>query len=247
MKQAPIDDRHDFASYYDQGLDPDRESLLLYQWHQRLWRRPIPGIGPFEIEIQRSGSYELSLRPITTAASFRLGSDAIVPTWSTDGWLWRFSPVLREEILKDENDFHRISSTIGAYIVFPRNTADQTGWTLNQARGVNAAIADRFDLTLECIRRHYQRPDAENPLADPLNRYADFFRLFGSFTGYVRFFLLDDLLTSDGAVISLMPGEQTVSLTRPALPASPEDYRDYRRRSIEFIRARGGRIAALGV
>ena len=46
------------------------------------------------------------------------------------------------------------------------------------------SIRDRFDLTLECIRRHYL--DEPSPLSATLARYADFFGLFGDFAGYVR-------------------------------------------------------------
>ena len=54
-----------------------------------------------------------------------------------------------------------------------------------------ARIKDRFDLTVECIRRHYcGKP---SPLNDTLARYADFFGLFGGFQGYVEHFLLPGL------------------------------------------------------
>ena len=75
--------------------------------------------------------------------------------------------------------------------------------TNNIAGGFNRSIADRFDLTLECIRRHYV--DQASPLASTLSRYADFFALFGDFRGYVSFFLLDDLVTDDCSVKFFMP------------------------------------------
>ena len=52
---------------------------------------------------------------------------------------------------------------------------------------------ERFDLTVECIRRHYQG-DTTHPLAEAFDRYRDFFDLFESFAGYVDFWLLDDLV-----------------------------------------------------
>ena len=63
--------------------------------------------------------------------------------------------------------------------------------TINGSRGINHKIKDRFDLTLECIRRHYFNED--NPLSDTLQRYSDFFSLFQKFQGYIDFFLLQDL------------------------------------------------------
>ena len=49
---------------------------------------------------------------------------------------------------------------------------------MNRARGTRLLIADRMDLTLECIRRHYTGgPDS--PLSDVATAYKDFFELFG--------------------------------------------------------------------
>lgn len=67
-------------------------------------------------------------------------------------------------------------------------------------RGWYPRIADRFDLTLVCIRRHYLGERA-NPLGEVFHRYADFFALFGDFSGYVSFFLLQHLVEEDGESI----------------------------------------------
>ena len=50
-------------------------------------------------------------------------------------------------------------------MVFPGNRIDGK-YTINVARGLNKKIADRMDLTLECIRRHYLGEDS--PLRDVL-------------------------------------------------------------------------------
>ncbi len=81
--------------------------------------------------------------------------------------------------------FQALGSTIGARILFPGNRVDKKP-TINVARGFNAQIGDRFDLTLECIRLHYLGQSSQ--LAATWDRYADFFGLFGSFEGYVEFF-----------------------------------------------------------
>jgi hypothetical protein len=102
---------------------------------------------------------------------------------------------------------------------------DQTGWTINQSRGMNSAIADRFDLTLECIRRNYSDPGAVNPLGDRLGYYDDFFALFGDFDTYVRFFLLEDLLVEGGgAVRSLVSGHSLTGFRVPAFASSAAEY-----------------------
>lgn len=121
-------------------------------------------------------------------------------------------------------------------MVFPGNQIERNP-TINVARGFNRSIADRFDLTVECIRRHYL--GQSSPLAPTLSRYADFFALFGDFRGYVNFFLLEDLVTDDCSVTFFMPFDDFRS---PSVPKDVGTYKEYRRRSIEFIEARNHRI-----
>ncbi|HQQ32724.1 MAG TPA: hypothetical protein PLR90_02305 [Methylophilus sp.] len=110
--------------------------------------------------------------------------------------------------------------------------------TINGARGLNPQIKDRFDLTLECIRRHYR--NESSPLGDTLQRYAEFFGLFTSFRGYVEFFLLQDLVNSDFSKVNFfLPFDDFK--TSP-LPSNKEMYLEYRNRNIEFIEARNRQI-----
>ena len=237
----------DFAAHYKQGGDPDRDCPRLYAWHRALWGRTAPDGKALSLEVIYGRGYEMSL---TTAdgKQFRLASDGIIPTWSSAGWAMSFDTNVVAEIAKDTDDFYRVASTIGGYVLFPRNRTDQLGHTINQARGVHRRIADRFDLTLECIRLHYIDPRADNPLAERLAHYADFFALFGDFHGYVRHFLLEDLVTDDQkAVLSLMTGEPLGEFSTPALAGSPEQYAGYRQRSIAFVNARNARIVQLGL
>ena len=113
--------------------------------------------------------------------------------------------------------------------------------TINGARGWNARIRDRFDLTVDCIRRQYV--GESNPLSETLARYADFFGLFGDFADYVDFFLLQELvdeLTSTVKVFTPFEGFAASPLPRPL-----NTYLAYRERAMEFIDARNNRIAAL--
>lgn len=100
-------------------------------------------------------------------------------------------------------------------------------------RGWYPRIADRFDLTLVCIRRHYLGERA-NPLGEVFHRYADFFALFGDFSGYVSFFLLQHLVEEDGESIRffhpfddfaprrcLKPGQDTSRNYSSAKPSEP--------------------------
>jgi hypothetical protein len=244
---AVIDPDLDFASHYRNGGDPDRDCKRLYGWHRALWGRVVPGVGPFELAVIYDRGYGLRLRS-ADGAEFWLGSDGMIPTWSSPGWTSRFAPDLAAAIAKDAGDFYRVACTIGGYIVFPRNRVSQTGWTINQSRGMHSAIADRFDLTLECIRRHYSDPGALNPLGERLAYYGDFLALFRDFDTYVRFFLLDDLVDeARDAVRSLVTGGLLMEFSVPAFAGSPAEYGEYRQRSITFVRARNKRIQQLGL
>jgi len=79
----------------------------------------------------------------------------------------------------------------------------------------------------------------ESPLAPTLARYADFFALFGDFSGYVKFFLLDDLVTDDYVIKFFMPFDD---FNTPAVPQDLDSYKKYRLQSIDFINARNRRI-----
>ena len=77
-------------------------------------------------------------------------------------------------------------------------------------------------------------------MSDTLARYADCFRLFGDFRGYVEFFLLQDLVTDDcSAVKFFSPFEDFRS---SPVPDSMAAYLDYRLLAIGFIEARNQRI-----
>jgi hypothetical protein len=127
---------------------------------------------------------------------------------------WASLKHLTEQFPEEENEgFRTVGYTIGGMMVFPGNKVDGKQ-TINGARGFTRKIADRMDLTLECIRRHYL--GEPSPLGETLQRYADFFALFGTFPGYVEFFLLQDLVTNDYADIRFfMPFDDFMT---PSIP-----------------------------
>ncbi len=165
---------------------------------------------------------------------FWLASDSVIPTFRR----WAKAQRVIDLFPKEEIDaFRAIGYTIGGMMIFPGNRIAGKQ-TINGARGFNQKIADRFDLTLEWIRRHYR--GQPNPLQEALARYGDFFNLFGGFDGYIDFFLLQDLLTADrSAVRFFMPFDD---LKSPSIPQDGETYAEYKRLSIEFIVARHHRI-----
>lgn len=105
------------------------------------------------------------------------------------------------------------------------------------------AIGDRFDLTLECIRRYYLHPAADSPLASTLARCPEFFALFRDFRVYVDFLLLHDLATDGYSAVRFFTDSSDFST--PAVPQSLAEFNGYRERSSEFVQARNRRIEGL--
>jgi hypothetical protein len=139
----------------------------------------------------------------------------------------------------EREEFVRITYTIGGMMVFPANQIDRKP-TINGARGLNSRIADRFDLTVECIRLHYL--DEPSPLSDALARYADFFALFDDFAGYIDFFHLQDLVNEAASRVNFFT--QFRDFTESPLPGTLDAYFGYRQHAITFIELRNRRIAA---
>ena len=233
MIQATIDTSFDFRTDANGG-DPDKYSPTLRRYHQRLWSKPLPGGGVFGLDRNTPGRY---LYHKSDLGDFVLTSDSVLPTYRRHK---RYAHIISQIPEPELEWFDRVTYTIGGMMVFPGNTVDRR-MTINGARGCNRRIGDRFDLTLECIRRYYQ--GIESPLFDDLARYAQFFRLFIDFSGYVDFFLLQDLVTSDYSGIHFFtPFDDFYS---SPYPVSVEDYRVFREATIQFVENRNRRIALL--
>lgn len=224
-----VDTEFDARSDTPEGKDPDSWSPTLLRHHRLLWGRPFPDGTPFPLVEVRRGVLEHR----SDLGRFLLTSDTIATSHR------RRLPRLYEAAGPASNaEFHRLGSTIGGFIVFPGDRIDRR-WTINQSRGMHGAIADRWDLTLEAIRRHYA--GATSPLSATLARYTTYFDVFGSFDGYVAHFLLHDMV-----------GEGCVRFTAafddfrgPALPDTLDAYRGHRSRQLDLVRQRNARIAAL--
>jgi len=227
-----IDTTFDFRSDA-RGRDPDSHSPTLRRYHRLLWSKPLPDGTLFALEDLRSKGY---LRHRSERGEFLLSSDTVLRTFSDhkkiQHIITQIPQVEREEAL-------RRGYTIGGMILFPGVKVDGKQ-TINQARGMNAKIQDRFDLALECIRRHYI--GSASPLTHDLARYEDFFALFDDFRGYVDFFLLQDLVTGDYSAIRFWAPFH--DFTTSALPTDIDAYRRYRTEMLNWIDARNRRIAA---
>jgi len=215
------------------GRDPDTHSPTLRRYHQLLWSKSLPNGTAFELSATTPGAY---LHHRSDLGEFYLSSDTVMPTFTN--WI-RLKPITEQMSTLENEDFDTIIYTIGGMMIFPSNQIDRKP-TINAARGFTRAIADRMDLTLECIRRHYANLDS--PLATTLARYADFFALFGDFHGYVEFFILNDLVDDNSEVKFFIPFDDFDS---SSVPTDIGTYVTFRQGSIDFIEARNRRIGLL--
>jgi hypothetical protein len=214
------------------GADPDFYSPTLRRYHVLLWSRPLPDGRLFDLQAREGGPY-LSFE--TGTEHFVFGSDAITHSYRNHVR----KKHITEQIPEQVNELFDLGCTIGAYVIFPKNRVDGNR-TINQVRGITRLIDDRFDLTLECIRRHYI--GLPSPLQDTLARYGDFFRLFGSFRDYVCFFLLDDLLDDAGDIRFHLPFDD---FRTPPGFSSVGDYLLYKENVTRFVHSRNRRIESL--
>lgn len=230
MTLQPFDSNFDYRSD-SPGQDPDSASATLQRDHITLWSKPLPSGHRFLLE-KDPGGYLIHTSEL---GSYQLSSDTIVNSWRSKSSLQPIISMVPNSLL---DEFQRLGATAGGRILFPRTRVDGET-TINVARGFSRQISDRFDLTLECIRRHYN--DEASPLDVVLARYRSFFQLFGSFNGYVDFFLLNDLVIN-GKVEYFLSFDGTF-LSTP-LPNSPEEYQEYAEKSMDFVIRRSKRLTA---
>ena len=131
-----------------------------------------------------------------------------------------------------EHLLHR-SYTIGSTIIFPVHVN-----SMNQRKGTNLKIADRWDLTLECIRRHYA--GEESPLSKVIETDKAFYDLFVDFKGYVDFFMLQDCVSDDYSAVDIWMGD--ASFKKNGLPETVEEYLRFLVKEHIFLDKRNRRI-----
>lgn len=207
------------------GKDPDSSSSTLKFYHQLLWSKPLPNGQVMELTTGKG--YYLKWDDLY------IGSDSIIVSFMHDGYKHR--QMIMDSIPTFEEyreDYLKKSYTIAGSIIFP-----QVKWSMNQARGCNRKIRDRWDLTLECIRRFYA--GESSPLDTALARSRKFFELFVDFKGYVDFFLLQDCVDEDYNVQFWL--DTPLWITDP-MPETVESYKDWIDKELDFVEKRGKRM-----
>ena len=240
---SDIDVNFDFTSdsqnYWDnfwnnkKGLgagnsDPDAESKTLQVYQSLLYSRKLPNGLKMNLKIG-DGSYYL------TWNDFRFGSDSITASFRYYDYFDMIKKIknhLPDYKLYMEN-YIRKCYTIGGNIIFPKHIN-----SINQKRGCDPKIRDRWDLTLECIRRFYD--NESSPLTDVLEIDRKFFLLFNDFKGYIDYFFLQDCVVEDYSKVILWT--ETKPFIDDPLQKAVAAYLNFIENEISFVKKRNKRI-----
>ncbi len=214
------------------SCDPDAWSPTLKKYHKILWSRELPNGQVMQLDDNVGKDY---LR----WNNFRFGSDSILASFRYEKYRNIIEAVEKDipDYKKYMEDFLHRAYTIGGMIIFPKR---QGG--VNQSRGCNSFIKDRWDLTLECIRLYYL--GEESPLYSVLEKDRDYFELFVDFRGYIDFFFLQDCVTDDYQEVIPWLGNELKFEYFP-LPKSVDEYKKWISNELEFVEKRNKRIQQL--
>lgn len=212
------------------SCDPDSDSPTLRKYHQLLWSKQLPN-GEFmnlQYGTPKSKNY-------LTWKNFRFASDSIITSFRYKSMKQLFFEL--EKVIpnykKWMETFIRQSYTIGGMLIFPKHPN-----SINGCRGTNPKIRDRIDLTLECIRRYYNKETS--PISWVLEKDRNFFDLFVDFEGYVDFFLMQDIVSEDYKSIKFFLDFKEFNFQ--PLPKNIDEYLLWYQQSIKFLTARNNRI-----
>ena len=210
------------------GSDPDAVSPTLQEYHRQLWSKQLPNGETMELKKGYGANY-------LTWKDFRFGSDSIIVSFRYKKYRYMIEKVKQK--VPDYKAFYekhtRKSYTIGGFIIFPRHRN-----SINQNKGTNVLVSDRWDLTLECIRRYYNGENS--PLYSILMTDKEFFDLFVDFKGYVDFFLLQDAVSDDYSKVKIWCGN--TEFADSGLPKTVEEYFQFIELEYDFLGKRNKRI-----
>lgn len=208
--------------------DPDSTSKTMQLYHKLLYSKALPNGEYMDLKIGSGAKY-------LTWNDFRFGSDSIIVSFRYQ----RYRKMI-EQVAASIPDYHSYmenyvhrSYTLGGEIIFPKKSGG-----INQSRGCNMFIKDRWDLTLECIHRFYN--GEESPLYNVLQQNKDFFDLFVDFKGYVDFFYLQDCVTEDYKQVKFWLGNGEFEYF--PLPKTVDEYFSWIEQELDFVAKRNARI-----
>lgn len=224
-----LDVAFDFRTDTREGYDPDKFSKTLKRYHQVLWSKELPNGEMMKLEASRNRLYYLTWK------DFDFGSDSIIVELQYERYK-HITDMVKKKV--DDYDAYyeelkKKSYTIGGMIIFPKHNN-----SINQEKGRNRKISDRWDLTLECIRRYYN--GEASPMSKVIESDKAFFDLFVSFKGYVDFFFLQDCVSEDYSEVDIWCGDATFE--KSGLPETIDDYFEFIQKEHAFLDKRNERI-----
>ena len=222
MKLQDIDIHFDVQTD-SKGKDPDSASPTLRAYHQLLWSKPLPNGQEMKLGIEKN---------CLKWGDIWFGCDSITASFLHERFPLRKIVEQKDGFAEWKKDYWHKTYTIGGSIIFPMHR-----WSMNQARGCSVKICDRWDLTLECIRRFYA--GEPSPLDKVFATDREFFNLFVDFKGYVDFFLLQDCVDNNYKVKFNLETPLFVSMP---MPKNLEVYDMWIASQIDFVTKRGKRI-----
>lgn len=208
------------------GRDPDSASPTLKAYHQALWSKPLPNgqnlcLTTEDCSYLRWGDMYFGSDSITASFRYERNKDLLTG-------IARAVPSFSDYI----EDYLHKAYTIGGMIIFPKHSG-----SINQSRGFNKRICDRWDLTLECIRRYYI--GEPSPLDAVLKKDKAFFDLFVDFKGYVYFFFLQDCV-DDNYNVKIWFDTPLFEIN--PMPRTVEEYCSWIDSQLDFVSSRGRSI-----
>lgn len=209
-------------------VDPDSKSKTMQLYHKLLYSKPLPNGDNLCLTIGQGKDY-------LTWKNFRFGSDSIITSFRYNHYrkmIEQVSKILPNYREYFENYTHQ-SYTLGGEIIFPKKRGG-----INQSRGCNVYIKDRWDLTLECIRRYYL--GESSPLYQTLLDNKSFFDLFVDFKGYVDFFYLQDCVDENYSSVNFWIGNGDFEFF--PLPKTVNEYFLWIENELSFVKKRNLRI-----
>lgn len=224
-----IDTTFDFRTDTPKGKDPDKYSKTLKAYHQILWSRELPNGEVMKLEHSQDPYCYLTWK------DYDFGSDSIIVELRYQKYKRVLDQVAHEvgDIEAYYENLIRRSYTIGGMIIFPKHPN-----SMNQRRGTCGKISDRWDLTLECIRKYYIGEDS--PLRKVMEDDKPFYDLFVDFKGYVDYFFLQDCVANDYSEVSIWCGDATFE--KSGLPETVDDYFKFIYKEHDFLDKRNARI-----
>ncbi len=229
LKLKDIDVNYDFRIDTPTDKDPDSDCPMMKAYHRLIYSKPLPDGREFKLKSHSSSYYYL------TWNDMRFGSDSIIASFRYKDYQWMHDKlkIRLPEYWKFMHDYLHKAYTVGGEIIFPKHKQ-----SINQNRGCNIKIRDRFDLTLECIRLFYE--GKPSPLSKTIEADKDFFDLFGSFENYVKFFYLDDLCTPDYKNVFFWMDFD--GFKPNPFPRTEDEYLDFIDKELSFVKKRNERI-----